>query len=165
MCKSKIFSLITVVLILLGIAMVDCALAEEQKKATGTSIRTKFHPIKVGDEEGHILAVFESTVVYVDSDTGERSVGKTKGLLDMNIKTGKGTMTGYGERTFPNGDKYFSEWEGKPVGKGISQGTYKIVKGTGSLEGLTGEGSWKSTSLAPGVSTGEYAGVRRMPGN
>ena len=126
--------------------------------------QTTFHPIKVEDEEGHIIAVFENTQVYTDSDTGENSVGKGKGLLDMNVKTGKGTLKGYSIRTFSNGDTYVSEWEGKPVEKGIAQGTYKILKGTGTLEGLTGEGTWRTTSLAPGVSVGEYEGVRRMHG-
>ncbi|BBO66197.1 hypothetical protein DSCA_01270 [Desulfosarcina alkanivorans] len=43
--------------------------------------------------------------------------------MDINIKTGKGTMTGYTVWTFPNGDKMISKWEGKPVGKGMSEGT------------------------------------------
>ena len=164
MKRFRLFTIFILVPIVFGLTIANYAVAEEQRKATGVSVRTKFHPIEVGDEEGHIIAVFENTQVYTDSDTGENSVGTGKGLLDMNVKTGKGTMTGYTVRTFKNGDTYVSEWEGKPVGKGTSQGTYKIVKGTGTLEGLTGEGTWKTTSLAPGVSIGEYEGVRKMSG-
>ena len=163
MKRCKLFFIFVFVPIVFGLAIANYAVAEEQRKATGVSVQTKFHPIKVEDEEGHIIAVFENTQVYTDSDTGEKSVGTGKGLLDMNVKTGKGTLKGYTVRTFTNGDTYVSEWEGKPVEKGISQGTYKIVKGTGTLEGLTGEGTWKTKSLAPGVSIGEFEGVRRMP--
>jgi hypothetical protein len=164
MSWSKIVAGLTVVLFVFAIAMVDCAVAKEKKKATGTSVQVEFHPIKVDDEEGHIIAVFENKVVYTDSDTGEKSVGRTTGILDMNMKTGKGTMRGYAVRTFPNGDKYIGTWEGKPVGEGHTQGTYTIINGTGSLEGLKGEGTWDSRSLAQGVTFVEYEGVRVMPG-
>ena len=164
MKRFRLFVIFVSVPIVFGFAIANYAVAEEHRKATGVSVRTKFHPIEVGDEEGHIIAVFESTTVYTDSDSGENSVGTGKGQIDMNVKTGKGTMKGYTVRTFQNGDTYVSEWEGKPVGKGTTQGTYKIVKGTGTLEGLTGEGNWKTKSLAPGVSIGEYEGVRKMPG-
>jgi len=164
MSWSKIVAVLTVVLFVFGIAMIDCAVAGEPKKATATSVQTKFNPIKVEDEEGHIIAVFESKSVYTDSDTGEKSFGVNKGFLDMNMKTGKGTMSGYSVRTFPNGDKMISKWEGKPVGKGHAQGTYTIVNGTGGLEGLKGQGTWDSKSLTQGVSIIEFEGERVMPG-
>jgi hypothetical protein len=164
MSWSKIVSGLIVVLFVFGIAMVDCAVAEEKRKATGISVQVNFHPIKVDDEEGHIIAVSESKVVYTDSATGEKSVGRTTGFLDINMKTGKGMMRGYNVRTFPNGDKWFTNWEGKPVGKGHAKGTYTIINGTGSLEGVKGEGTWDSKSLAQGVSFIEYEGVRIMPG-
>ena len=164
MSWSKIVAVLTVVLLVFGIAMIDCAVAGEMKKATATSVQTKFHPIKVGDEEGHIIGVFENTLVYIASDTGEKSLGLSKGFLDMNMKTGIGTMRGYSVRTFPNGDKMISKWEGKPVGKGHTQGTFTIVNGTGGLEGLKGQGTWDSKSLAQGVSFVAFEGERVMPG-
>ena len=42
----KIFSLITVVLFLIGIAMINSAVAGEQIKVTQTSINTKWHQLE-----------------------------------------------------------------------------------------------------------------------
>ena len=163
MFRSKLFSVLTVVLFVFGIAMIDCAVAGEKTKLHGTSVRTKWHQIKVGDEKGHVIAVSESKAVYFNEKTGEKLTMVSKNTMDINLKTGQGTSKGYGEMTSPNGDKRFTMSGGKPVGKGHWKGTYTYTKGTGKLEGIKGGGTWDSYSLAPGISYIETEGEREIP--
>ena len=92
--------------------------------------------------------------------TGEKSTAVSCGTMDINPKTGKGIIRGYSVRTYPNGEKWFSKYEGKPVAKGHSKGTYIYNGGTGKYEGLSGSGTWESKRMAPGVSYTEAEGVR-----
>ena len=164
MFRSKLFSVLTVVLFVFGIAMIDCAVAGEKTKLHGTSVGTKWHQLEVGDEDGHVIAITESKAVYFNEKTGEKETMVSKGTMDINLKTGQGTLKGYGVMTSPNGDKRFTMSEGKPVGKGHWKGTYTYTKGTGKLEGIKGGGTWDSYSLAPGISYIETEGEREIPG-
>ena len=164
MFRSKLFTVLTVVLFVFGIAMIDCAVAGEKVKAYGTSVNTKWHQIEVGDEEGHVIAVSENKVVYFNEKTGEKATQIFTATWDFNTKTGQGTLKGYGVMTSSNGDKRFSTSEGKPVGKGNFKGTYTYTGGTGKFEGLKGGGTWDSKSLAPGISYNEVEGEREIPG-
>ena len=163
----KVLMLISLFFFIIGIIMIDSALAGEKSKGTATSVRTKWHPIKVDDEEGHIIAVYESKNVYFSDKSGGSPNGITgisKGLMDINVKTGKGTLQGYVELTYPNGDKLFTKTEGKLIGNGQAEGTGVYVRGTGNLEGIKGNAVWKSKSLAPGISFLEMEGEREIPG-
>jgi hypothetical protein len=74
-------------------------------------------------------------------------------------------LKGYGVETFPNGDKVIRMHEGKPVGKGHWKGTWRIVKGTGTREGVKAEGTWDSYSMGQGQpSYMEVEGEMEMPG-
>ena len=152
-----------VAVFIFSMAVIDCALAGEKIKTSATSIRTKWHSIEVGDEGGHTIALYENKQVYADDTNGLTSTGVNKGILDMNFKTGKGTIRGYTVRTFSNGDKMVSNYEGQPAGKGRSEGTYTIASGTGTFEGVKGSGTWVSKSLAPGISHIDFEGERVMP--
>jgi hypothetical protein len=70
--------------------------------------------------------------------------------MDVNVKTGQGTLQGYGIDTFPNGDKVTGTHEGKIVGKGHWKGTWTYVKGTGKHEGIKGAGTWDSYPMGQG---------------
>jgi hypothetical protein len=163
MIRSKLLSAIMVVVVFFVMAVIDYANAGEKTKVSATSIRTKWHSIEVGDEGGHTIAVYENKQVYTDGINGEKSTGINSGILDMNFKTGKGTVKGYVVRTYPNGDKIFSSYEGEPAGKGHSKGIYTIISGTGSLEGIKGSGTWESRQLAPGISHIDFEGERLVP--
>jgi len=145
---------------------IECVVAGEtiKVKGTATSVRTKWHSIEVGDEEGHIIAIFENTNVYLSDKSDERPTGLSTGFVDMNVKTGKGTIKGYVVSTYPNGDKLFTKTEGKLIGKGQAEGTGVYIGGTGNWEGVKGSAVWKSKSLAPGVSFMEIEGEREIPG-
>ena len=165
MIKSISLSVAAVVLYVSVMAGVNCAMASDKIKTSAISVRTKWHSIEVGDAGGHTIALYENKQVYADVINSLKSTGVNKGILDMNFKTGKGTIKGYTVRTFSNGDKMFSKYEGQPVGKGHSKGTFTIISGTGSLEGIKGSGTWESRSLAPGINHIDFEGERLWPTN
>jgi hypothetical protein len=163
MFRSKIFALTGVVMFIFGIANIDCAAAAEKMKSHGTSITTKWQQMKVGDEEGHVLATSEEKQIYINNKTGEKHVSICINNWDINLKTGQGTLKGYGVSTYPNGDKIFRRHEGKTVGKGHWKGTYSYIKGTGKYERVKGKGIWDAYSLAPQMSYMEVEGKLDMP--
>jgi len=165
MSWSKIFAVTALVMLVFGIATIDCAVAGEKQKikAHGAQYTVKWEQIEVGDEEGHVIAVTESKQIYFDELTGEKSSSISIGLMDINIKTGQGSGQGYGVSLHKDGNKTFRTWEGKSVGKGHWKGTWTYVKGTGKYEGVKGGGTWDSYSLTPQQSYVEVEGELEMP--
>jgi hypothetical protein len=165
MFRFKMLSVISVLVFVFGLAMMDCAAAGEKIKAHGVSFVTNWNQIEVGDQEGHVLAIAEQKALYIDDITGERTVDVSTNSFDINLKTGQGSLKGYGVETFPNGDKVIRMHEGKPVGKGHWQGSWSIVKGTGKHEGVKGGGTWDSYPMGQGQpSYMEVEGEMEMPG-
>jgi hypothetical protein len=164
MSRSKFSILLAVVFFVFSVVVVNLAFAEEMTKVHATTVVTKWHQIEVGDAEGHIIAVYESKGVWTAKGTDEQTVGISKAVMDFNVKKGEGTTKGYSERIHTNGDKMFSAYEGNLVGKGHFKGTWKWIGGTGKFEGLTGEGTWESKSMGPGVSIVEAEGTRFYKG-
>ena len=164
MLRSKIISVTTVFLFVFGIAMIDCAAAGEKMKWHGAGFTVKWEQMEVGDEEGHVIAIYEEKQIYFNENTGEKTSSTTIGLLDINIKTGQGSGHGYGVSYLKDGAKTFRTWEGKSVGEGHWKGTYSLIKGTGKYEGIKGGGTWDSYSLAPQQSYLEVEGEEEMPG-
>jgi hypothetical protein len=164
MGKYKVLAIFIVIYFVFNVAIIDCVMAGEKVKSSATSVRTKWHPIEVNDEEGHIIAVYENKNVYLSDESAESVTGISKGLIDMNVKTGKGTIKGYVVSTYPNGDKLHTRTEGQLIGERQAKGTFVYISGTGNLEGVKGSGVWQSKSLAPGISLIEIDGERMLPG-
>ena len=145
---SKIISTIAVIIFLFGISTIDYAVAGEKVKckSEGTFYSVKWEQIKVGDEEGHIIGIYEMKGLYFDELTGERIVDRSVGLMDFNSKTGAGFIRGHGVETNSDGDKRFRSYEGRPIGKTQWKGEWNLIKGTGKLEGTKGGGNWSWTS-------------------
>ena len=163
MTMSKLLSVFIVFVLILGTASIKNAAAGEKVKATCTSINTKWHQIKIDDVEGHVIAVYENKQVWVSEITGVRTTAVSKGVMDFNIKNGQGTMKGYTVMTYPDGDKSFTSYEGKRVGKGISKGTYSYQGGTGKYKGCTGGGTWEGKALERGIAHVAAEGERIYP--
>ncbi len=163
MSKYKFLASFILILFVFNVAAIDCAMAGEKVKSRATSVRTKWHPIEVNDEEGHIIAVYENKNVYLSDESAGSVTGISKGLIDMNMKTGKGTIKGYVVSTYPNGDKLHTRTEGQLIGEGQAKGTFVYISGTGNLEGVKGSGVWQSKALAAGISLIEIEGERELP--
>jgi len=163
MSVSKIISATVAIIFIFGIYTLDCAVAGEKVKSHGASFNVKWQQLEVGDEEGHVIAIYEQKQIYFDEITGEKTPSTTTGFLDLNTKTGKGTGNGYGVSFYKDGAKMFRSWEAKSVGPGHWQGTWSIIKGTGKYEGAKGGGTFDSYSLAPQESYIEVEGEFEMP--
>jgi hypothetical protein len=164
MLRYKCLSGLIVILFVFGVLTIDSALAGEKVKGTATSVRTKWQPIEVGDEEGHIIAVYENTNVYHSAQGEQKPTGISTGIVDMNVKTGQGTLKGYVVISYPNGDKLHLKTEGQLLGSGKTEGTAVYVGGTGRFEGAKGSVVWKSKSLEPGISFLESEGEMELSG-
>ena len=164
MFKSRIYTGIISLIIIFGICTVNFVMAGETAKikGTATSVNTKWHQIEIGDVEGHILGLYENTQLWVMDPSGEKPICRSRGIMDLNPKTGQGTMQGYSAYTYSNGDKLFSSYDGKLVGKGQWEGTWTNIGGTGKYEGLTGGGTWAAKSLGSGVSEITSEGERTL---
>ena len=147
MSWSKILTVATVVFFISGIVMIDCAVGGEKMKWHGTSFTTDWQQIEVGDEEGHVLAVYKSKQLYINEKTGEKTVSTSVNTMDINLKTGQGSVRGCGWSVDKDGDKMMRVHEGKPVGKDHWKGTWSYVKGTGKYDGIKGGGTWDSYSM------------------
>ena len=164
MSKSKILALTAVVIFVFGVATIDVVAGEKMKwKSHGASYTVKWEQIEVGDEEGHVVAVAQSNQIYFNEITGEKETGPSVSTFDINLKTGQGSIQGYGVTADKDGDKLIRTHEGKLVGKGHWKGTWRFVKGTGKYEGIKGGGTWDSYSLAPRQSYLEIEGEVEMP--
>ena len=165
MSRAKFISATTMIIFIFTIAMVNCALAGEKikYKSHGATFTDKWEQIEVGDEEGHVLAVYKSKAIYFNESTGKKSVCFSVNTMDINLKTGQGFVQGYGITTDKDGDKMIRSHKGKPAGKGHWKGTFVYVKGTGKYDGVTGGGIWDSYSLGQGKSHLEVEGEMQIP--
>ena len=165
MSRSKFISATTMIIFIFTIAMVNGALAGEKIKIKmhGANFNDKWEQIEVGDEKGHVLAVYNAKAIYFNEITGEKHASATVNTIDINFKTGQGSIQGYGISTYKNGDKTIRTHKGKPVGKGHWKGTFTYVKGTGKYEGISGGGTWDHYSLSKTQSYGEIKGEYQLP--
>ena len=166
MFRTKLFTVLTLVLFILGIATINNAVAGEKQKfkSHGASYTTASNQIEVGDEEGHVLVIYENRSIYFNEISGERSADRGVGFMDINPnKPGEIFLQGYGVYTDKDGDKMIRTVKGKPVAKGQWKGTWTIKNGTGKYEGAKGGGTWTSYSLAPKQSYVEVEGEMETP--
>ena len=156
----KIFGIIGVVICISIFTIADLVVAGETINWQGTGFTTKFEQMEVGDVEGHIIAVSQGKQVFINKKTGEKTVSISTNTMDINPKTGKVTLKGYGVGTAANGDQLIREQVGQAVGKGHYKGTFTWLKGTGQYEGVKGGGTWESWTLSKGVTYYEVVDKR-----
>lgn len=96
------------------------AVAGEKIEGTAVKHSVKWEQIEVGDEEGHVVAVYEHKGIDRRAD-GKIFVYSECGVLDMKVRTGLGSGNGYGTSTDKEGDKVYWTWEGKCVKKGLNK--------------------------------------------
>jgi len=154
---SKILSTTAVITFFLGIATIDNGVAGEKQKVKSheTYYTTTAHHIDVGDEEGHMLAIYELRGVSFDEITGERRVNRGVGFSDSNPnKPEENFGRGYVVSTDKDGDKLIMLYEGN---------TWTIIDGTGKYAGAKGDGTVTSYSLAPNQGAAELEGDMEIP--
>jgi hypothetical protein len=165
MSSSKIISTIAVILFLFGISTVDNAIAGEKRKMKlhSASYTTTAQQIKVGDDEGHVLVIWENKAIYFNEINGEKTADTGVGFMDMNPVTKEISIQGYGVNVDKDGDKVIRTYVGKAVAKDQMKGTWTVKSGTGKWKDAKGGGTWTSYSLAPNQSYNEVEGEMELP--
>jgi len=136
MSGIRVMTLTAVIIIALCATPPGSALAGEKYKGRHIFYTTKFESIEVGDEEGHIIAIVERKGIHTDFGKKPFSDGwpiHHVGIIDMNIKTGAGTASGYDVLTDKDGDKVIHKFQGGPGESGQWEGTVTFIKGTGKF--------------------------------
>jgi hypothetical protein len=114
-----------------------------KRKATYRIFVTRRESLYVGDQPDHSLMLTElegEPVELAVGVAGEFISRRSVGFHDR-IK-GSGKMEGYAISTFEYGQVY-SRFEGYREGSTkITTGSWKVLKGTGKLTGLTGQGNF-----------------------
>jgi hypothetical protein len=152
MSRFKLIAFIALITLAFGVALVGDALAGEKVKFRVANYGVKFENVAVGDEEGHIVATYESKGIITNMQGKKFLDGwlfREAGLMDINGKAGTWSAQGYGEFADPDGDKIYVAWEGKKAKQDQpGAGTVRLIKGTGKWQGIQGKGSWLSYSPA-----------------
>jgi len=148
MSRFKIFVFIPLITLAFGVAIVGDALAGEKVKFRIANYRVKVEAVPVGDEEGHLVVVFDDKGIATNLEGKKFLDGwafRQMGSSDANRNAGTFSARGYGEYTDPDGDKIYVAWEGKKVQKDLpAEGTVRLIKGTGKWQGIQGRGTWVS---------------------
>jgi hypothetical protein len=163
MSKSKVMAMMVLIAFAMSIVLVGNAVAGEKFKARAVKHVLKWEQINVGDEEGHVVVLYESKGISNDLQGKSYTdgwVNHEKGLFDMNNKTGAGSCQGYSEFTSKEGEKIFSKWEGS-----MANGTWTFFKGTGRYEGIRGGGTWSPgpPTSDPGYFSTNHEGEVELP--
>jgi len=158
----------------LFVFLVSAALAtvaSAQTKISGTLQCAKpglSQAVEVGDEPGHVITLGKVGCTW--SKTFEMAGSTSKdgySIATGEIRSGKSTESGIHAGTMANGDKYFVRFRGNGTaakdGSGSMDGTWSFTSGTGKLKGLTGKGTYKTTTLADGTGTVQVEGDYKTP--
>ena len=154
MSRSKGLAFIALITLAFGVALIGNALAEKVKCQNIYHV-VKWEQVNVGDQDGHVVAVYEvkgiTTNLEGKSFLNGVSYHETS-LCDVNLKTGEGSGQGYFDQTDRDGDKSYGTWEGKHLqggkfGTGYWTATWKVIKGTGKFQGMQGKGTAEGYSI------------------
>jgi hypothetical protein len=152
MLRLRCIVAIAAFMFLFILVVIENAPAGERFRGRHVFYMTKWEQAEVGDEEGHIVAVFERKGIHIDFDKKAFSDGWAihhAGRIDLNVKTGAGHAQGYDILTDKEGDKVIHRWEGGPGKSGQWEGTVTFIGGTGKWRGIRGTGTWIWHDVTP----------------
>ena len=148
MSRFKLIAFIALITLAFGVALISDALAGEKVKFRTSIYRVKVEAVPVGDEEGHVVVVYEDKGISTNLEGKKFLDGwafRQAGLSDANRNAGAWSAQGYGEFTDPDGDKIYVAYEGKKLQKDLpGEGMVRLIKGTGQWQGIQGKGKWRS---------------------
>ncbi|MFL6581445.1 MAG: hypothetical protein ACJ8G2_11950 [Burkholderiales bacterium] len=137
--------------VLAGLGLMATCMAEDLPKSGTISIHTGWkvvaEPIEVGEKitQGHGNVV---GVSFNEKGSGPLHGGPAICFFTFFARDGGDVSKGYCSFGDIDGDKIFTDWDGKNDGK-VNQGINRIVGGTGKYKGITGSGPWKIQDTGP----------------
>jgi hypothetical protein len=154
MSRFKLIAFIALITLAFGVSLVADALAGEKMKGRTVKYTVKWESVDVGDEEGHVVAVYEHRGVQSILEgrkSADGAVLREVGLLDMNMKSLTGSGFGYGDLTDKDGDKYSFTWKGGTTEPKLWEGEFTVVNGTGKYDGMRGKATYVNRPAAPNL--------------
>jgi hypothetical protein len=142
-----------------------------QTKISGTLSCGKpdpVHSIEVGDAGKGVMNLVKVSCTWSKSfDMAGVATKDGYSVAASEVHAGKTKEHGIHVGTMANGDKYDVHFQGtgtvKPDQSGNVSGTWSFDGGTGKLKGLTGKGTYKTTTKADGTGTAEVEGEYKLP--
>ena len=142
-----------------------------QTKISGTLSCVKPDPlnsIPTGDGEGTVMNLAKVSCTWSKTFDMAGSTSKDGySVAASEVHAGKSKEHGIHVSTMANGDKYYVHFQGtgtvNPDHSGAVSGTWTFEGGTGKLKGLTGKGTYKTTSKADGTGTADVEGEYSIP--
>jgi hypothetical protein len=137
--------------VLAGLGLMATCMAEDLPRSGTISIHTGWkvvaEPIEVGEKitQGHGNVV---GVSFNEKGSGPLHGGPAICFFTFFARDGGDVSKGYCSFGDIDGDKIFTDWDGKNDGK-VNQGINRIVGGTGKYKGITGSGPWKIQDTGP----------------
>lgn len=120
----------------------------------GDPTRNKATTVDVGDESlgsaGVRLSLAQNLCSWEGFQIGGQVVYESlMSGIGPSFSDGTWSAEGYDFGSVANGDHYLARWTEKGDAK-VVRGTWKLVMGTGSLEGITGEATFEEPAPKPG---------------
>ena len=166
MRASRAAVFMAVIVFVLGVTAIGDVAAGQKVRHRTVWYTVKWEQIDVPGEEGHLIGVLENKgieTVFEGKILPDGSVARAVGLVDVNTKTGEGSLRAYREATDSDGDKRYDTYEGKRVSDTLWEGEWTTMRGTGKYEGITGKGTWRAYIVAPGQSHCNWEGELELP--
>jgi hypothetical protein len=138
-------AILCILMISVWILMSAAPVKAETLKCTLVSGMTKVETLKVDDQEGHIVGVYERKGVMVH-ENGEIANELNRGVFDS-VK-GVNKWQGYCVQTFKDGSTMWMKHQGTGEKGQIVEATFELIKGTGRFEGIKGQGTFTGGRVA-----------------
>jgi hypothetical protein len=148
--------------LVIGLCFMATSMAEGLPKSGTISIHTGWKQvaevIEVGDKimQGHGNVV---GVSFNDKGSGPLHGGPAICFFSFFARDGGGVSKGYCTFGDVDGDKIFTDWEGRDDGT-VNQGINRIAGGTGKYKGITGSGPWKVWDTGPAAAGASHTKQR-----
>jgi hypothetical protein len=141
MSKFKIIVLSALIILTFSVTVVGDAMAREriEFRAKHCNVGTRWEPVEIGDEPGHVIALSEAKGigVIIEGTPGGPYKLELHEMVELR-GDGTGTSTGYGKATYPDGSSYYLNWRGVSIKDGHATGSSVYYGGTGRFKGMKG---------------------------
>ena len=158
-------------LLFLAAGLLAAASLHAQTKISGTLQCGKadpVHSIEVGDAGKSVMNLAKVSCTWSKSfDMAGVAAKDGYSVAASEVHGGKTKEHGIHVGSMANGDKYDVHFQGTGTVKadhsGSVSGTWSFDGGTGKLKGLTGKGTYKTTTNADGTGSAEIEGEYKLP--
>ena len=148
--------------LVVGLSLMGTCIAEELPKSGTISIHTGWKVVAEAIDMGNKITQGHGNVVGVsfnDRGSGPLHGGPAICFFTFFARDGADVSKGYCAFGDVDGDKIFTDWDGKNDGT-VNQGINRIVGGTGKYKGITGSGPWKVWDTGPTAAGGSHTTQR-----